>query len=159
MTNKEVYTYSTSDVVNNLSSLSDGEDQFSQLSTSALLAKGEIPNSHRRVADNYMIIKKIYGSPVIQSRLDNAGKELLAKYDFNQLEYSTIKQVNQELVYLKKWSLSTNPLLKEDADAIIQIRANELKYLTACKYAQITNELYSGYLALERYFSDISKYN
>lgn len=106
-----------------------------------------------------MIIKRIYGSPVIQKQISEAGKTLLAKYDFNQLEYSTMKQVNQELGYLKKWSASTNPVLKQDADEIIQIRANELKYLVACKYALVTNEIHNGYLALERYFHDISKYN
>jgi hypothetical protein len=40
-----------------LSSLSSENDKFSLLSTSQLLAKGEIPASHRRVADNFMIIK------------------------------------------------------------------------------------------------------
>ena len=64
-----------------LSSLSSENDKFSLLSTSQLLAKGEIPASHRRVADNFMIIKKIYGQPIINSRLNEQDKQLLAKYD------------------------------------------------------------------------------
>lgn len=142
-----------------LSSLSDDNDKFSSLSTSALLARGEIPMSHRRVADNYMIIKKIYGFPVVQSRIDNQEKALLAKYDFNPLEYSTIKQINEELAFLKKWSFTLDDNLRIDADEIIQIRAKELKFLVASRYTVVTNEVFSGYMALEKYFEDISKYN
>ena len=40
-----------------------------------------------------MIIKKIYGTPVVQPRIDNKERALLAKYDFNPLEFSTIKQI------------------------------------------------------------------
>lgn len=141
-----------------LSSLSDVNDKFSSLSTSAMLARGGVPLSHRRVADNYMIIKKVYGFPVVQSRINNKDRNLLAKYDFSQLEYSTIKQINEELSFLKKWSLSLDEDLSSDADQIIQIRANELKFLVATRYAGLTNEVYNGYLALEKYFEDISKY-
>ncbi len=158
----ESYTYSNNNLVTQttgLSALSTENDKFSSLSTSALLAKGEVPASHRRVADNYMIIKKIYGFSAVQSRLNNAEKALLAKYDFNPLEYSTIKQINEELVYLKKWSVSPEPVLREEADEIIQIRGKELKYIISSSYASITNEIYNGYMALNRYFEDISKYH
>lgn len=141
-----------------LSALSDDMDRFCSLSTSAMLARSGVPASHRRCADNYMIIKKVYGSPVIQSRLINQEKALLAKYDFNPLEYSTIKQINEELTYLKKWSSSTDYLLRNDADEIMQIRVKEMKFLLATRYALVSNEVYNGYLALERYLEDISKY-
>ena len=85
--------------------------------------------------------------------------QLLKKYDFNTLEYSTIKQVNDELSYLKKWSTSTNELLRKDADQLLQIRCKELKFIIASRYATVTNELYNGYKALERYFEEISKFN
>ena len=154
MASERLYTEGSS-----LSYLSDENDKFSSLSTSAMLARGEVPPSHRRVADNYMIIKKVYGFPVVQSRIDSKDKNLLAKYDFNQLEYSTIKQINEELSFLKKWSISLDQDLREDADEIVQIRAKELKFLVATRYASLTNEIYNGYLALEKYFEDISKYN
>ena len=83
-----------------LSALSDEHDKFSNLSTSAMLAKGEVPLSHTLVADNYMVIKKIYGTPVIKSPITLQEKALLGKYDFNTLEYSTIKQINEELALL-----------------------------------------------------------
>ena len=141
-----------------LSSLACDDDKFSSLSTSAMLARGEVPEVHRRTADNYMVIKKVYGSPVVQPRINNQERALLAKYDFNPLEYSTIKQINEELIYLKKWSLSHEPLLRAEADELIQIRAKELKYIISSSYADITNEIYNGYMALNRYFEDISKY-
>ena len=142
----------------NLSSLSCDDDKFSSLSMSAMLARGEVPDSHRRTADNYMVIKKIYGTPVVIPRINNHEKSLLAKYDFNPLEYSTIKQINEELSFLKRWSMSLEKNLRSDADEIIQIRAKELKFLAASRYVSLSSEMYCGYRALEKYFEEISKY-
>ena len=130
-----------------MSSLSDEKDKFSSLSTSSMLARAGVPMSHILAADNYMFIKKIYGTPVVKSRITNKEKALLGKYDFNQLEYTTIKQINEELELLKKWSMSLDENLKSDADKIIEIRAKELRYLAACRYTLITNEIYNGYMA------------
>ena len=124
-----------------------------------MLAKAGVPLSHSLAADNYMVIKKVYGTPVVKSRITHKEMALLGKYDFNQLEYSTINQINEELDLLKRWSLSLDEDLKNDADKIIEIRLKELKYLAACRYMLVTNELYNGYLALEKYFEDISKYS
>lgn len=137
----------------------DDNDKYCALSTSAMLARGAVPGSHRRVADNYMLIKRIYGFPALQCRISNQDVALLAKYDFLPLEYSTIKQINEELVFLKKWSFMMDDALAHDADDIMQIRANELKFLITSHYATVTNEIYNGFMALERYFEDISKYN
>ena len=142
-----------------MSSLSDEKDKFSSLSTSSMLARAGVPMSHILAADNYMFIKKIYGTPVVKSRITNKEKALLGKYDFNQLEYTTIKHIYEELELLKKWSMSLDENLKSDADKIIEIRAKELRYLAACRYTLITNEIYNGYMALEKYFEDISKYS
>ena len=131
----------------------------SNLSASSLLSKAGVPISHIVAADNYMFVKKIYGTPVVKSRITNKDKALLGKYDFNQLEYTTVKQINEELELLKKWSSSLDSTLKTDADNIIDIRLKELKYLAACRYTLITNEIYNGYIALEKYFEDISKYS
>lgn len=140
------------------SSFSNQNDTFTSLSTSALLAKNSVPYSHKRVADNYVIIKRIYKFQVIQSHISSQEMALLKKYDFNTLESSTIKQINEELAYLKKWAFSSNELLRQDADDIIQIRAKELKFIVASKYSSLSNEVYDGYKALERYFEEITKY-
>lgn len=141
------------------SSLSKDDDVFMALSTSALLARSAVPYSHRRIADNYVIIKKVYRFQAVQSRISNTEIQLLKKYDFNTLEFSTIKQVNEELSYLKKWSTSSNEQLRKDADQLLQIRCKELKYIIASRYATVSNEIYNGYKALERYFEEISKFN
>jgi len=140
------------------SAFSSEEDAFTALSTSALLAKSSVPYSHRRIADNYVIIKRIYKFQAVQSRISNTERQLLQKYDFNTLEYSTIKQINDELTYLKKWSTASNELLRKDADMLLQIRCKELKYIVASRYASVTDEIHNGYKALERYFEEISKF-
>ncbi len=154
MINKKIETVSPIQ-----STLSTEDDTFTALSTSALLAKSAVPYSHRRIADNYVIIKKVYRFQAVQSRITNSELQLLKKYDFNTLEFSTIKQINDELVYLKKWSVSNNEALRKDSDQLLQIRCKELKYIVASRYATVTNELYNGYKALERYFEEISKFN
>ncbi len=141
-----------------LSSLSFNDDKFSSISMSAMLARGEVPDSHRRIADNYMVIKKIYGTPVVQPRITIKEQSLLAKYDFNPLECSTIKQINEELSFLKRWSVSLEPNLRHDSDEILQIRVKELKFLVASRYVNLTSEIYLGYKALEKYLEEISKY-
>lgn len=140
------------------STFSRDDDAFTALSTSALLAKSSVPYSHRRIADNYVIIKRVYRFQAVSSRISNSEAQLLKKYDFNLLEYSTIKQINEELSYLKKWATSGNELLRKDADALLQIRSKELKYIVASRYSTVTDEIYNGYKALERYFEEISKF-
>ena len=140
------------------STLSRDDDSFTALSTSALLARSSVPYSHRRVADNYVIIKRVYRFQAVQARITNQELQLLKKYDFNTLEFSTIKQINDELSYLKKWSTSPNENLRKDADMLLQIRCKELKYIVASRYSTVTNEIYNGYKALERYFEEISKF-
>ena len=91
-------------------------------------------------------------------RITNSEKALLAKYDFNTLEYTTVKQMYEELSLLQKWAVSADENLKKDSDAILEIRTKELKCIVATSYASISNEIYKGYLALENYFMEISKY-
>lgn len=129
------------------------------LGKSAMLARSGVPHSHCRVADSFQIVKKIYGFPVVQAVLTNAEKQLLAKFDFNLLEYTTIKQINEEIELLKEWSHSRDSELSMSADKLIQIRGKELKGLIAKRYVTVSNEIYSGYKALERYFEEISKYH
>lgn len=117
-----------------------------------------VPESHRRVADNFMIIKKVFGHPVVQPKITQEEANLLARYDFNLLEYSTAKQIEDEIVYLKKWSYSTSRELQYDAENIIKIRAKELKYMIATNYVNISNNVYNGHEVLSKYFEEISKY-
>ena len=141
------------------SAFSNNEEVFKSRSYAALLAKNKNPYFHKKVADNYIIIKKVFKFQAVMPRISNVEKALLAKYDFNTLEYTTVKQMYEELALLQKWSMSQDEELKKDSDAILEIRTKELKFIVATSYANISNEIYKGYLALENYFIEISKYN
>lgn len=141
------------------SAFSREDEVFTSRSYAALLAKNIIPYSHRKIADNYVIIKRVFKFQAVMPRISNAEKTLLAKYDFNTLEYTTVKQMYEELELLQKWAVTGDKNLKKDADMILEIRTKELKYIVATSYASISNEIYKGYLALENYFIEISKYN
>ena len=139
------------------STFSNESDIFTSRSYAALLARNSIPYFHRKLADNYVIIKKVFKFQAVMSRISNVEKALLKKYDFNTLEFTTMKQMYEELTLLQKWSV--DPKLKDDAEKLLEIRVKELKFLDASRYASISNEIYNGYMALQRYFEDISKYN
>lgn len=141
------------------SAFSREDEVFTSRSYAALLAKNIIPYSHRKMADNYVIIKRVFRFQAVMPRISNSEKSLLAKYDFNTLEFTTVKQMYEELELLQKWAVSSDEKLKADSDAILEIRTKELKFIVATSYASISNELYKGYLALENYFIEISKYN
>ncbi len=66
------------------------------------------------------------------SRITNVEKAMLEKYDFNTLEYTTMKQMYDELALLQKWSASDDVSLCETAE---KYSANscvkELKFIEA----------------------------
>lgn len=138
------------------STFSNESDVFTSRSYAALLARNTIPYYHRKLADNYVIIKKVFKFQAVMSRISNVEKVLLKKYDFNVLEYTTMKQMYEELALLQKWAV--DPKLKDDAEKLLEIRVKELKYLDASRYASISNEIYNGYLALEHYLQEISRF-
>ncbi len=140
------------------SAFSSETDSFTSRSFAALLAKNNVPGSHKRIADNYLIIKKVFKFQACMSRISNVEKALLEKYDFNTLEFTTMKQMYDELALLQKWSESDDETLKADSDNILLIRVKELKFLEASRYASISNEIYNGYKALEQYLREISKF-
>lgn len=140
------------------SAFSNEKDSFTSRSFAALLAKNEVPASHKRIADNYQIIKKVFKFQVCTSRISNVEKSLLQKYDFNALEYTTMQQMFNELTLLQKWSASDDEQHRKDSDAILEIRIKELKYLESNCYAEVSNEIYNGYKALEQYLREISKF-
>lgn len=140
------------------STFSNDNVTFTSRSFAALLAKNNVPASHKRIADNYMIIKKVFKFQACMSRISNVEKALLEKYDFNILEFTTMKQMYDEMTLLQKWSASDDETLRTDSDNILLIRVKELKFLEASRYASISNEIYNGYKALEQYLQEISKF-
>ena len=138
------------------STFSNDSDIFTSRSYAALLARNTIPYYHRKLADNYVIIKKVFKFQAVMSRISNAEKALLKKYDFNTLEFTTMKQMYEELTLLQCWAADEK--LKQDAEKLLEIRVKELKYLDASRYASVSNEIYNGYVALEHYLQEISRF-
>jgi len=138
--------------------LGNENETFTALSTTALIAKNAVPVSHKRIADNYIIIKRIYKFQAVQSRITSKDKALLEKYSFDKLENTNIQRINEELEVLKKLANSESAEIREEADNLMQIRTKELKYIIASRYKNIDNELNNGYIALERYFEEITKH-
>ncbi len=141
------------------SAFSQENNTFTSRSYSALLAKNNVPLSHKKIADNYMVIKQIFKFQMNTSRISNVEKSLLEKYDFNILEYTTMQQMYNELTLLQKWALSEDKQLSKDSDEILAIRVRELKFLEGSSYASISNEIYNGYKALVQYLREISKFH
>ena len=134
------------------------EDYGSELPISAMLAKSGVPYSHRRIADNYVFMRKIYEFQIVQPRITNSERSFLFKYNFNTLENTTIGQVNTQLALLKSWSMSTDDRLRNDSDTLLQIRVKELKFILSNKYALATNEIYNGYKAIDVYLNEMTKF-
>lgn len=134
------------------------EDYGSELPISAMLAKSGVPYSHRRIADNYVFMRKIYEFQIVQPRITNSERNFLFKYNFNTLENTTIGQVNTQLALLKSWSMSTEDKLRNDSDTLLQIRVKELKFILSNKYALATNEIYNGYKAIDVYLNEMNKF-
>jgi len=138
------------------SAFSSGDDTFTSCSVAALVAKNGVPLSHKRIADNYIVIKQIFKFQLGLNRITKVEKALLEKYDFNVLECTTTQQMYNELALLQKWSISDDLKLRQDSDNILQIRVGELKYLEAISYTAISNEIYNGYKILLQYLKEIS---
>lgn len=140
------------------STLSSSDDEFSILSTTALLARKSVPALHRELANNYVLIKKIYKFPAVKSAITEQDKALLKKYSFNLLAETNIETTNKELELIRKMSASEKEELRLDSAELIKIRTKELKCIIASKYPKYSNEINNGYMAIEKYFEEISKY-
>jgi len=134
------------------------EDTGAALLRTVVLAKSNVPYSHKRAADNFVVIKRMYNFHTVKATITLSEYDLLKRYDMEPLESTTINKANDEIEFLKKWSFSENKELRHDADKIIVIRAKELKNITASAYANIPNEMYNGYKAIEKYFEEITKF-
>lgn len=136
--------------------LSSEPETFTTISTAALIAKNNVPASHKKIADRYIIIKRIFDYQVVQTQLNEVEKSLLAKYSLEPLAYSNREKINDEISMLKELSNSENETTRAEADTILQIRAKELKVVSSSRYK--SSELSDGYISLERYFEEITKY-
>ncbi len=134
------------------------DDLCTDLEVSVLLAKTAVPYSHRRIANNYVILKRICKFQVVQPRITYMEKAMLSKYLFSTLENTPISKVNRELSLLKDWAISTDDALRNDSTEILNIRVKELKHILSNNYTNNSNEMLKGYKALDSYLTNITKY-
>ena len=73
MLNEMIGNQSDLDVTSK-STLSGDSDTFTSRSYAALLAKNVVPASHKRIADNYLIIKKVFKFQACMSRITNVER-------------------------------------------------------------------------------------
>lgn len=125
---------------------------YDTLGMSSLIAKYDVPAQHKRLAANYITIKKIYGYTVIAAQLTNEEARTLSRYNFPRLECASIGQVNTELEQIKKWANSNDSVLRKHAEELFEIRVKELKFLYASgQPTRLYSEINNGYCALEKY--------
>ena len=134
------------------------EDVGAALLRTVLLAKDNVPFSHKRIADNFVVIKRLYKFHTVKTVVSLSEYNLLKQYFMEPLESTKINKAVDELEFLKNSSVSLNKQLKTDSDKILEIRSKELKNITASAYSNIPNEIYNGYKAIEKYFEEITKF-
>ena len=132
------------------------EDVGAGLLRTILLAKNNVPFSHKQIADNYIVIKRMYNFHAVRACITLSEYNLLKKYEFLPLETVDIQEVNREIEILKEAAFSENKILKDECNTIMEIRAKELKNIIASAYSNIPNEMYNGFKALDIYFEEIT---
>ena len=105
------------------------EDVGAALLRTIVLAKNNVPYSHKRIADNFVVIKRLYKFHTVKTLVTLSEYNLLKKYNMDSLESTKICKVVEELELLKKASSSVDLQIKSDADKIIEIRAKDRNIL------------------------------
>ncbi len=125
--------------------------EFENISLQSLFKKSRISPRQKEIANNYMVIKKIFGFSAVNSRVSNSEAGLLKQYNLKPLEETTYRSMVNELETLIEWSKTGDALKKMHSDNIFEIRVKELKFLQANNSLLKLGELYDGYSVLEKY--------
>lgn len=126
-------------------------EAFENISLQSLFRKSRISAKQKEVANNYMVIKKIFGFSAVNSRISNTEIALLRQYGMRLLEETTAKTMFSELETLIDWSKTGDAVKRLHSDTIFEIRVKELKFLQANNSFIKLGELYNGYSILEKY--------
>ena len=125
--------------------------EFENISLQSLFKKSRISPRQKEIANNYMVIKKIFGFSAVNSRVSNSEAGLLRQYSLKPLEETTYRSMVNELETLIEWSKTGKKKKKMHSDNIFEIRVKELKFLQANNSLLKLGELYDGYSVLEKY--------
>lgn len=144
-------------IMNENNSINFDEDTGAALLRTIVLAKNNVPYSHKRIADNYVVIKRMYKFHAVKATVSHTEYALLQHFNMQSLEMTSANRMTKEIEFLKNCSNGNDLTLKRDADMVMLIRAKELKNITASAYTRLS-EMNSGYKTLEKYFEEITKY-
>lgn len=133
------------------SNFSKGSEAFENISLQSLFRKSRISAKQKEVANNYMVIKRIFGFSAVNSRISNSETALLRQYGMRLLEETTSATMFRELETLIDWSKNGDAIKRMHSDNIFEIRVKELKFLQANNSLLKLGELYDGYSVLEKY--------
>ncbi|MBQ8476542.1 hypothetical protein IJ531_05715 [bacterium] len=138
------------------SKYSHSDEYYANINTAIALGKTRVPLKHKQLAANYVLIKKIFGTCVASIPISNSDRATLTRHGFQQLENTTISQMNRQIEQLKNWSNGGDILLAAYANELFEIRIKELKYLRLTVSASRIEEFEDGYKALEKYIEYIA---
>ena len=96
--------------------------EFENISLQSLFKKSRISPRQKEIANNYMVIKKIFGFSAVNSRVSNSEAGLLRQYSLKPLEETTYRSMVNELETLIEWSKTGDALKKMHSDNIFEIR-------------------------------------
>jgi len=130
---------------------SNGNEGFENISLQSLFKKSSISAKQKEVANNYTVIKKIFGFSAVNSRISSTETALLRQYGMKPLEETMAREMYKELETLIEWSKTEDAVKKLHSDKIFEIRVKELKFLSANNSIMVISELYDGYSVLEKY--------
>ena len=133
------------------------DDYYSNINTAIALGKSRVPMKHKQLAANYVLIRKIFGACVASIPITNADRATLTRHGFQQLENTTISQMNRQIEQLKNWSNGGDILLAAYANELFEIRIKELKYMRLTLSSGRMSEFDDGYKALEKYVEYIAR--
>ena len=132
------------------------DEYYSNLNTAVVLGRSHVPIKHKQLAANYILIRKIFGSCVASIPITSADRTTLSRHGFQQLENTTISQMNRQIEQLKNWSNGGDILLAAYANELFEIRIKELKYMRLTLSSGRIAEFEDGYKALEKYIEYIA---
>lgn len=134
------------------------QDEFySNINTAVALGKLHVPLKHKQLANNYVLIKKIFGFSAAPIPITRSDRAVLLRHGFAPLETTSISQVNRQIEQLKTWSNGGDILLEAYANELFEIRIKELKYLRLTITNANSVEFKDGYKALEKYVEYIAR--
>ena len=132
-------------------------DYYSNINTAVALGKLHVPMKHKQLAANYVLIKKIFGNCAAAIPITNTDRATLSRHGFQQLEYSSIEQVNRQIEQLKNWANGGDILLSAYANELFEIRIKELKFMRLTMTSASSVEFSDGWMALEKYVEYIAR--